>query len=40
MFITGQKDIDADWDEYVASCEALNCQGLVDMYNELYTPAV
>ena len=34
MFVTGQADIDAQWDEYVASCEALNCQQLVDDYNE------
>ena len=36
MFITGQADIDTQWEEYVASCESLNCAGLTDMYNEIY----
>ena len=35
-FVTGQADIDAQWDEYVKSCEELNYQGLVDIYAELY----
>ena len=35
-FVTGQADINAQWDEYVKSCEDLNCQGLVDIYAELY----
>jgi len=35
-FITGQKDITADWDEYVASCKGLECDSMVDMYNEIY----
>ena len=35
-FVTGQADINSQWDEYVKSCEDLNCQGLVDIYAELY----
>ncbi len=35
-FITGQADLDTQWEEYVASCEALNSQGLVDLYAEVY----
>jgi putative aldouronate transport system substrate-binding protein len=36
-FVTGQADVDAQWDEYVQSCTELNVQGLVDIYGELYT---
>ena len=36
-FVTGQADIEAQWDEYVQSCVDLNSQGLVDIYGELYT---
>ena len=35
-FVTGQADVNTQWDEYVKSCEDLNCQGLVDIYAELY----
>ena len=35
-FITGQADIEKDWDKYVANCEANNSQRYVDMYNETY----
>ena len=35
-FVTGQAKIDAQWDEYVKSCESLNYQGLVDIYAQLY----
>ena len=35
-FVTGQEDIDAQWDAYVQSCTELNVQGLVDIYGELY----
>ena len=35
-FVTGQADIDKQWDEYVKSCESLNYQGLVDIYATLY----
>ncbi|MCR5328323.1 MAG: extracellular solute-binding protein [Saccharofermentans sp.] len=36
-FVTGQADIETQWDEYVQSCVDLNSQGLVDIYGELYT---
>jgi len=35
-FVTGQAKIDAQWDEYVKSCEDLNYKGLVDIYAQLY----
>ena len=35
-FVTGQADINTQWDEYVQSCNELNVQGLVDIYGELY----
>ena len=35
-FVTGQEDIDAQWDTYVQSCNDLNVQGLVDIYGDLY----
>ena len=35
-FVTGQADVDKQWDEYVKSCESLNYQGLVDIYATLY----
>ena len=40
QYVTGQKDIEKTWDEYVASCEALNAQNLVDKYNELYKASI
>ncbi len=36
QFITGQKDIVADWDKYVASCRNLNADKLVKMTNDIY----
>lgn len=36
QFITGQTDIEKDWDKYVAACEANNAQRYVTMYNETY----
>jgi putative aldouronate transport system substrate-binding protein len=36
QFVTGQKDIENDWDSYVASCEGLNSQAMVDLVNEMY----
>lgn len=36
QFATGQKDIEANWDEYVNSCKNLNCEKLVKLYNEIY----
>ena len=35
-FVTGKNDIDADWDKYLAECDGLNVQGLVDLYAEVY----
>ena len=36
LFVTGQKDVSADWDAYVSSCENLNSDRLVELYNEMY----
>lgn len=36
QFITGQKDIEKDWDEFVKVCEEKRCQELVDLYNKIY----
>ncbi|MCR4579468.1 MAG: extracellular solute-binding protein [Treponema sp.] len=36
-FITGQKDINADWDEYVSSCKNLNVDKIVQMTNDIYS---
>jgi putative aldouronate transport system substrate-binding protein len=36
QFITGQKDIEADWDEYVKSCDEYEAEELVNTYNEAY----
>lgn len=36
QFITGKKDITADWDEYVQSCKDLNCDEMVEMINEIH----
>ena len=35
-FITGQKDINKDWDAYVASCKNLKVDEIVNMTNEIY----
>ncbi len=35
QFATGQKDVEADWDAYIASCESLNSVQLVNLYNEI-----
>lgn len=35
-FITGQKDINNDWNEYVDSCKNLNVEKIVDLTNEIY----
>ena len=35
-FITGQKNIDSDWDEYVSSCKNLNVEKIVKLTNEIY----
>ena len=36
QFATGVKDVDADWDAYVASCEGLNSITMADYINEIY----
>lgn len=35
-FVTGQKDVNADWNEYVASCKNLNIDNIVKMTNDIY----
>ena len=35
-FITGNKDIEADWDEYVAQCESKRSSDYVKLVNEIY----
>ena len=35
-FITGQIDVDAGWDEYVATCQALGLEELTSVYQSLY----
>lgn len=35
-FIVGQKDINNDWDEYVASCKNLKIDDIVKMTNDIY----
>ena len=35
-FVTGQKNIDTDWNDYIASCENLNVKKIVDLTNEIY----
>jgi putative aldouronate transport system substrate-binding protein len=36
QFITGQKDINGDWDKYIASCKNLNEDQLVKLTNDIY----
>ncbi len=36
QFATGVKNVDADWDAYVASCEGLNSITMADYINEIY----
>lgn len=36
QFAVGQKDITADWDAYVAACNASNLQNYLDTYNAAY----
>ena len=37
QFITGQMDINADWDKYVAACESNNSKTYENMYKEIYS---
>ena len=36
-FVTGQKDINKDWNEYLDSCKNLNIEKIVKMTNEIYS---
>lgn len=36
LFITGQKDIEADWDEYVSGLQSLGIDRMVELYNTAY----
>lgn len=36
-FVTGQKDIDKDWDAYVSSCKNLKVDDIVKMTNDIYS---
>ena len=35
-FVTGQKDINKDWNEYVSSCKNLNVDKIVKLTNDIY----
>ena len=35
-FITGQKDINKDWDAYLSDCKNLNVDKIVDLTNKIY----
>ena len=35
-FVVGQKDINNDWDAYIADCKNKNVEKIVDMTNEIY----
>ena len=35
-FVTGQKDVNKDWNEYVSSCKNLNVDNIVALTNEIY----
>jgi len=35
-FVTGQKDINKDWNEYLASCKNLNVDKIVKLTNDIY----
>lgn len=37
QFVTGQKDVNADWDAYVSSCKSLMCDQMINLINEIYT---
>ncbi|MCR4939118.1 MAG: hypothetical protein K5930_03285 [Treponemataceae bacterium] len=36
QFITGQRDLNKDWDAYIKSCDTLNSKAIVDLTNEIY----
>lgn len=35
-FITGKRDLDADWDAYVKECESKGSTKYIDQANEIY----
>ena len=35
-FVTGRKDINKDWNEYISSCKNLNIDKIVEMTNKIY----
>ena len=35
-FVIGQKNIDAEWDNFVKACEGKDCAKLVELYNKAY----
>ncbi|NLK47121.1 MAG: hypothetical protein GX297_10800 [Treponema sp.] len=35
-FVTGQKDVEKDWAEYVKSCENLHAADFVKLNNDIY----
>lgn len=35
-FITGQKDVNKDWNDYISSCKNLNVDNIVKMTNDIY----
>ena len=36
-FVTGQKDVNKDWNEYVSSCQNLNVEKIVKLTNDIYS---
>ena len=39
-FITGEVDIDAEWDNYLKELDALGLQDVLDAYNAAYQRAI
>ena len=35
-FVTGKRDVNKDWNEYISSCKNLNIDKIVDMTNKIY----
>lgn len=38
QFITGQLNIESDWNSYIESCKSNNYENYVEMYNNAYRP--
>ena len=36
LFISGQKDVDAEWDAYVQQLESLGLSKMIEMYDKAY----